>query len=73
MKIEFINLFFPLKKITLIIMRTLILLSCITIFSFTPNDVLSQNAKIEIVGISLTITSVQVSLLIHPATSTLTQ
>ncbi|WP_299672827.1 SusC/RagA family TonB-linked outer membrane protein [uncultured Polaribacter sp.] len=36
------------KKLILLTMRTLLFLFCTTVFSFTPNNVLSQNAKIKI-------------------------
>jgi len=42
------DFFFYRKKIQTFIMRTVLLLFCSTIFSFTPNDVISQNAKIII-------------------------
>ncbi len=41
-------LFWFRKKLLIIIMRTFILLCCITAFSFTPNNVLSQNTKVKI-------------------------
>ena len=36
------------KKLLIIIMRTFIILCCMTAFSFTPSNVLSQNAKVKI-------------------------
>ncbi|MEJ5993771.1 TonB-dependent receptor [Pedobacter sp. Du54] len=41
--------YFPIgKKVTLIIMKAFIFLFCLTIFSFTPNLVVSQNAKVKL-------------------------
>ncbi|AUP81251.1 SusC/RagA family TonB-linked outer membrane protein [Flavivirga eckloniae] len=54
MEIKLTNvLFFSLttgirKKLLIIIMRTFIFLFCATVFGFSPNNVLSQNAKIKI-------------------------
>lgn len=54
MEIKLTNvLFFPIaigirKRLLKIIMRTFIFLLCTTVFSFTPDNVLSQNAKITI-------------------------
>ncbi len=52
MKIKFTNYtnyFFLLKKKTLkLIMRTFLFLFCTTVFSFSPNDIFSQNVKINI-------------------------
>ncbi|WNH11482.1 SusC/RagA family TonB-linked outer membrane protein [Thalassobellus suaedae] len=47
------------KKLLIIIMRTFIFLCCITAFSFTPSNVLSQNSKVKIeVTNSLTVDEV---------------
>ncbi len=40
--------FYYRKKLLIIIMRTFIFLCCMTAFSFTPNNGLSQNSKIKI-------------------------
>ncbi|MGS0524409.1 carboxypeptidase-like regulatory domain-containing protein [Zobellia nedashkovskayae] len=49
MEIKFTESLFYFRKTLLInIMRTFIFLFCVTMFSFTPNNVLSQNAKIKI-------------------------
>ncbi len=49
MEIKFTNnFFFFKKKILQFIMRTFILLFCTTVFSFSSNDVFSQNTKIVI-------------------------
>ncbi|WP_105047841.1 SusC/RagA family TonB-linked outer membrane protein [Polaribacter butkevichii] len=49
MEIKLTNILFLLRrKLLLNIMKTFILLFCATVFSFTPNNVLSQNAKIKI-------------------------
>lgn len=49
MEIKFINVFFFLKKKLLhTVMRVFILLLCSTLFSMTPNELLSQNVKISI-------------------------
>ena len=49
MEIKFTNnFFFCKKKILQLIMRTFILLFCTTVFSFSPNDVFSQNTKVVI-------------------------
>lgn len=41
-------LFYFRRKLLIIIMRTFIFLCCITAFSFTPSNVLSQNSKVKI-------------------------
>ena len=49
MKIKLNKIFFSNRKKLLVnIMRTFIFLFCSTIFAFTPNNILSQNAKIVI-------------------------
>ncbi|WP_105047839.1 SusC/RagA family TonB-linked outer membrane protein [Polaribacter butkevichii] len=49
MEIKLTNILFSEgRKLLLIIMKTFILLFCATVFGFTPNNVLSQNAKIKI-------------------------
>jgi TonB-dependent starch-binding outer membrane protein SusC len=49
MKIKIIKaIFFKRKSISTLIMRTIILLLCLTLFSFAPSGALSQNVKIII-------------------------
>ena len=49
MEIKLTNvLFFFRKKLLTIVMRAFIFLLCTAVFSFTPSNVLSQNAKIKI-------------------------
>ncbi|MFI1772398.1 SusC/RagA family TonB-linked outer membrane protein [Thalassobellus citreus] len=47
------------KRILLFIMRTLVFLCCLTVFGFTPDNVLSQNSKVKIeISNSLTVDEV---------------
>ena len=49
MKIKLSNACFCYRKgLFIILMRTFIFLFCATIFSLTPNDIVSQNSKIII-------------------------